>query len=219
MAMRNLLNSQAALIRTLAESGASMPLGPTGGDSCDRDYYSKNDPESTEAEQRAQDLPDILDILLAERKVVEALGILDEGDSIVSKFLDEKGNGAGVSEVAVLPLQDALTERRARLAQYLAEAVRQPYVRGTELRSAISALDRLGDGCRAHTLLLQSHEERLKNNMRGLRPSGTSYGGSYTTPLSQLVFSAIAQASLFISFVRIPFNAHDTEGQFTGLNI
>jgi len=35
----------------------------------------------------------------------------------------------------------------------------------------------------------------LKYNMQGLHPSGTSDGGAYTTALSQLVFSTIAQAA------------------------
>ena len=79
------------------------------------------------------------------------------------------------------------------MAEQLADAIKQPFFRGKELRSAIAALDRLGDGTRAHTLLLQSHHERLQHNIRSLRPSGTSYGGAYTAALSQLVFSAIAQ--------------------------
>ncbi|KAK1377105.1 hypothetical protein POM88_033298 [Heracleum sosnowskyi] len=64
----------------------------------------------------------------------------------------------------------------------------------TELRAAISALKRLGDG--PHSLLLSAHYQRYQYNMQSLRPSNTSYGGgAYTAALSQLVFSAIAQAT------------------------
>ncbi|KAG0571090.1 hypothetical protein M758_6G201800 [Ceratodon purpureus] len=191
-AMNSMLQSQAALIRTLAESGASLPIG-TPGESLEKDYY-KHDVEPTEAVKRAELLPDTLDVLLAERKVEDALALLDEGEGLVADFF----NGIGaedLSEGVIRQLEKALAERKAGLAAYLAEAVQQPTVRGLELRSAISALDRLGDGSRAHTLLLHSHEERLKHNMNALRQSGASYGGVYTTAISQLVFSAIAQAS------------------------
>lgn len=192
--MSNLLQSQAALIRTLAESGASIPVGLSDG-TLDKECYEDDD-EPTEVVKRTQVIPDTLDILLAERNVDAALKMLDEGEGLLSD--------RALSEAVVQQLEEALSERKARLAAYLAEAVQQPTVRGSELRLAISALDRLGDGSRAHTLLLHSHEERLKNNMRTLRQSGASYGGAYTTALSQLVFSAIAQARLLI--IKIAFS-------------
>jgi hypothetical protein len=145
-------------------------------------------------ERRAQALPDILDVLLAEKKVEQALQVLEEGDRLVTEGF-QPGHDGGMSTGTASDLQVALSERRARLAEQLAEAIQQPFFRGSELRSAIAALDKLGDGTRAHTLLLHSHHERLQHNIRGLRPSGTSYGGAYTAALSQLVFSAIAQAS------------------------
>lgn len=191
--MNSMLQSQAALIRTLAESGASLPISGSG-ESLDKDYY-EDDVVPTEAVKRTELLPDTLDVLLAERKVDEALALLDEGEGLVADF--HNGNGAeGLSEGLVKQLEEALAERKAGVAAYLAEAVQQPTVRGLELTSAISALDRLGDGSRAHTLLLHSHEERLKHNMNALRQSGASYGGVYTTAVSQLVFSAIAQVRI-----------------------
>lgn len=192
-AMSNLLHSQAALIRTLAQSAASIPVKSSGG-TLEKEYY-KDDFERTDVVRRAELLPDVLDVLLAERKVDEAISLLDEGEALIADFYNGNGGAEGLSEDFINQLKMALAERTAGLAAYLAEAVQQPTVRGLELRSAISALDRLGDGSRAHTLLLQSHEERLKHSMNSLRQSGASYGGVYTTAISQLVFSAIAQAS------------------------
>ena len=204
--MNSMLQTQAALIRTLAESGASLPLNESGN-SLDKDHY-KIDVEPTEAMKRVELLPDTLDVLLAERKVDDALALLDEGEGLVADFYN--GNGAEeLSEELILQLEKALAERKAGLAAYLAEAVQQPTVRGLELRSAISHLDRLGEGSRAHTLLLHSHEERLKHNMNSLRQSGASYGGVYTTAVSQLVFSAIAQVRIFLeTSPALPFLHH-----------
>lgn len=193
--MSNLLHSQAALVRTVAKSAASILLTSSGG-TLAKDYH-QDDSELTDAVKRTELLPDMLDMLLAERKVDEALALLGEGESLVSEFVDGNGGAEGLNEYVIKQLENALAERKARLAAYLSEAVQQPTVRGLELRSAISALNKLGDGSRAHTLLLQSHEDRLKHNMNSLRQSGASYGGVYTTAVSQLVFSAIAQVRTF----------------------
>ncbi|XP_073392365.1 exocyst complex component EXO84B [Physcomitrium patens] len=195
VAMRNLLNSQAALVRGLAESVTSKTSNDSSGTVAKEKDLPQHEPEPSQLERRAQDIPDILDVLLAERKVNQALQILEEGDMLVSEGFQPTGYEGGISTVAASKLQAALSERRARLAEQLAEAIQQPFFRGSELRSAIGALDKLGDGTRAHTLLLHSHHKRLQHNVRGLRPSGTSYGGAYTAALSQLVFSGIAQAS------------------------
>ncbi|KAI7995442.1 Exocyst complex component EXO84B [Camellia lanceoleosa] len=126
-----------------------------------------------------------------ERRVYEALETLDEGERIVSEAKEKKI----LSPAVLLSLQTAITERRQKLADQLAEAACQPSTCGSELRAAISALKKLGDGPHAHSLLLNAHYQRYQYNMQSLRPSSTSYGGAYTAALSQLVFSAIAQAA------------------------
>ena len=192
--MNSLLKAQAALVRTLAESGASIPLG-SSDERLPKDHF-KDDVEPTELVKRTELIPLTLDVLLAERKVDDALALLDEGEDL-ARLYKENGGVEGLSEDSILQLEKNLEERKAGLAAYLAEAVQQPTVRGLELRSAISALNRLGDGSRAHTLLLRSHEERLKHNMDSLRQTGTSYEATFTTAISQMVFSSIAQVSIF----------------------
>lgn len=95
----------------------------------------------------------------------------------------------------LLALQKVITEQKQKLAAKLAEASFQSTASAAELRSAVQALKRLGDGPRAHTLMLTSHQQKLHGNMQGLRPSGTSLGVAYSAALSQLVFSTIAQAT------------------------
>lgn len=202
VSMRNLLNNQSTLVRSLAESGASKPTSGTAGAVTQEKGLPQHDKEPSQLERRAQALPDILDVLLAEKKVDQALLVLEEGDRLVTEGFQPTGHEGGMSTGTASELQVALSERRARLAEQLAEAIQQPFFRGSELRSAIAALDKLGDGTRAHTLLLHSHHERLQHNIRGLRPSGTSYGGAYTAALSQLVFSAIAQVHFLFQIGR-----------------
>jgi len=137
------------------------------------------------------EFPDLLDVLLAERRVEEALAALDEGERVVSEAKEMKS----LHPSLLLSLQSSITERRQKLADQLAEAACQPSTRGAELRASVSALKKLGDGPHAHSLLLNAHLQRYQYNMQSLRPSNTSYGGAYTAALAQLVFSAVAQAA------------------------
>jgi len=160
--------------------------------------YTGDDLVVSELEEDAKSLPDVFDVLFAERKVDLALSLLEQGEDTIEKgyaFTNLESGLSPVTPITAAFLQIELFERRARIVNYLSDICQQPSVRGVELRSAIAALNRLGEGARAHTLLLLAHHGRLKHNIHGLRPSGTSYGGAFTAALSQMTFSAIAQAN------------------------
>ncbi|KDP34451.1 hypothetical protein JCGZ_11922 [Jatropha curcas] len=190
--IRNLLSTQATLIHGLAE-GVHIDSTPTKASEASvvNGLPTAEDQEPSDLEKWSVEFPDVLDVLLAERRVDEALAALDEGEHVASEAKETKL----LSPDVLVSLQTALLERRQKLADQLAEAACQPSTRGSELRAAISALKKLGDGPRAHNLLLNAHYQRYQYNMQSLRPSSTSYGGAYTAALSQIVFSAIAQAA------------------------
>ena len=193
--LRTLLRSRAAVVQSLA---ATEWIAPSEDSGTSIGCYIGDDPIVSKLEEGANSLPDVLDVLLAERKVDLVLSALEEGQDMVDTgyaCTDLEGDLSPVTPITAAFLQIALSERRTRLVNYLSDICQRPSVRGVELRSAIAALNRLGEGIRAHTLLLCAHNERLKHNTRGLRPSGTSYGGAFTAALSQMTFSAISQAS------------------------
>ncbi|KAL5722468.1 Exocyst complex component exo84b [Ranunculus cassubicifolius] len=191
LSIRNLMSTQAALIHTLAEGVRldSFAAGDEG--SIEEELSSFEHREPSKIERWAEEFPDVLEALLAERKFDEALVALDEGEYKAEEAEDRRT----LSTAAIRLLRAIITENRQKLADQLAETACQPSTRGLELRSAILALKNLGDGPRAHSLLLSAHYRRLQSNLQSLRPSSISYGGAYTASLSQLVFSTIAQAS------------------------
>ncbi|XP_057535709.1 exocyst complex component EXO84B-like [Amaranthus tricolor] len=192
LSIRNLLTTQAALIHGLAEGVhmESSPLSNSEG-SITNGTSNFEEREPSDLEKWLVEFPDHLDVLLAERRVDEALTALEEGERVASEARETKT----LSPDVIRSLDIAIKERRQKMADQLAEAACQPTTRGTELRAATSALKKLGDGPRAHTLLLSAHLQRYQYNMQNIRPSSSSYGGAYTAALSQLVFSAIAQAA------------------------
>ncbi|KAM7486905.1 hypothetical protein LguiA_002914 [Lonicera macranthoides] len=159
--IRNLLSTQATLIHGPAEGVHIDSLPTTVPDgSAGNDLSNDDDREPSDLEKWLIEFPDLLDVLLAERRVDEALASLDEGGRVASEAKDKKTLTPNV----LMSLETAIAEHRQKLADQLAEAAGQPSTHGGELRAAISALKRLGDGPFAHTL-------------------------------SQLVFSAIAEAA------------------------
>ncbi|TKV90725.1 hypothetical protein SEVIR_9G047500v4 [Setaria viridis] len=190
LSVRNLLSTQSALIHGLSE-GVQIDSLSTGHEgSAEEDISTVEDQEPSEIWKWSTDFPDMLDVLLAERRVDEALDALDEAEQIAA---DAKQKGT-LTTADILALKRAISENRQKLADQLAEAACQSSTCGVELRAAASALKRLGDGPRAHSLLLSAHNQRLQLNMQTIQPSSTSYGGAYTASLAQLVFRVIAQA-------------------------
>ncbi|TYH70525.1 hypothetical protein ES332_D05G123500v1 [Gossypium tomentosum] len=190
--IRNLLSTQATLIHGLAEGVHIDSLSPKVSEGPNANsLLNIEDREPSDLEKWSAEFPDHLDVLLAEKRVDEALAALDEGEQAVAEAKETNS----LSPAALTYLQTAIVERKQKLSDQLAGAACQPSTRGAELRAAILALKKLGDGPRAHSLLLNAHFQRYQYNMLSLRPSSTSYGGAYTAALSQLVFSAIAQAA------------------------
>ncbi|VAH30343.1 unnamed protein product [Triticum turgidum subsp. durum] len=188
LSIRNLLNTQAALIHGLSEGVQidSLTSGTEG--STEEDISNVEGQEPSEIQKWSADFPDMLDVLLAERRVDEALDALDEAERVAA----DRTQTLTTAEISAL--RSAVSDNRQKLADQLAEAACQSSTRGIELRAAASALKRLGDGPRAHSLLLSAHNQRLQCNLQTIHPSSTSYGGAYTAALAQQVFSVVAQA-------------------------
>uniref|UniRef100_J3LTV9 Exocyst component Exo84 C-terminal domain-containing protein n=2 Tax=Oryza brachyantha TaxID=4533 RepID=J3LTV9_ORYBR len=190
LSVRNLLSTQSALIHGLSEGVQidSLTSGPEGSE--EECISTDEDQEPSEIQNWCTDFPEMLDVLLAERRVDEALDALDEAERVVT---DEKQKQT-LTTADILALKRTISDNRLKLANQLAEAACQSSTRGIELRAAASALKRLGDRPRAHSLLLSAHNQRLQCNMQTIHPSSTSHSGAYTASLAQQVFTVIAQA-------------------------
>lgn len=188
--MRNLLSTQAALVHGLSE-GIRVDSLSAGYEDFTNEDTSVENRELSEIENWLGEFQDTLEVLLAERRVDEALAALDEGERV----MDQANDRHKLKPAAFLSMQITITEQRQKLIDQLAETMCQPSTRVVELRSAVVALKKLGDGPRSHTLLLNAHRKKLESNMQGLSSSSTSFGLAYIAALSQLVFSSIAQAA------------------------
>eukprot|EP00271_Cylindrocystis_brebissonii_P002607 TRINITY_DN13368_c0_g2_i1.p1 TRINITY_DN13368_c0_g2~~TRINITY_DN13368_c0_g2_i1.p1 ORF type:complete len:828 (+),score=243.58 TRINITY_DN13368_c0_g2_i1:1046-3529(+) len=195
--IKQLLTHQSALVHEVAEHSRTDPVSVVDA-LVDEDAPDpwEEDPEPREIDLYAAGIPDRLDAFIAERQVDAAIALLEEGEDLVYVSTYEEGPEEDLlDEKGIALLEEQLAERRKRLEEQLVHAARQPSVRGEELRAAVAGLYRMGDGHRAHTLLLRAHGSRMNREAALLKPSSRSYGGAYTAAISQLVFSTISQAA------------------------
>ncbi|VAI38474.1 unnamed protein product [Triticum turgidum subsp. durum] len=190
LSIRNLLNTESALIHGLSEGIQidSLIMGPE--DSAEENISTVEYQELSEIQKWHIDFPDKLDVLLAERRVDEALDALDEAERIAVDA--EKKQTLATADIVAL--KGVISDNRQKLSDQLAEAACQSSTCGVELRAAASALKRLGDGPRAHSLLLSAHNQRLQSKIQTTRPSSTVHSVAYTASLAKQVFSVIANA-------------------------
>ncbi|CAM8956185.1 unnamed protein product [Rhodiola kirilowii] len=146
LSMRNLLNTQAALVHGLAEGVRVDALFSGAEGSATDDKNDFDDKEPSRMEKWWVQFLETLEVLMAERRINEALEALDGGEQVVEDANDKQT----LSPTAILSLQTSISEQRTKLADQLAEAASQPSTRGAELHTVIMALKRLGDGPRAH---------------------------------------------------------------------
>ena len=114
-------------MHSLAKSGAQDSTSDTFKvDTQDKDL-PQNDPEPPKVERMAQALPDLIDVILAEKKDDQALSGLDDRDRLVAEVLNANGYKGKISRDVASDLQKTLCERRSKLAEQLANAIQKPF--------------------------------------------------------------------------------------------
>lgn len=188
--MRNLLSTQAALVHGLADGCELSPM-ISGNEDSDMDDILDEKTELSKTEKWLIGYLETLEVLLAEKRVDEAMAALEEGEKMVQEITEVGTLSPNLFEA----LQDAIAEHRQKLADQLADTICQPSTSSAEIRSTALSLKKLGDGPRAHTLLLSSRQGTLQRTMKILQSSNYGGVGPFTAALSQLVFSTISQAA------------------------
>ncbi|KAL1808311.1 hypothetical protein ACET3Z_025301 [Daucus carota] len=189
--LRNLLSSRAVLVNGLTDGIRIDSFSSHQKGSVKVEDVNLDDLEPTNQEKWLAEFMEALEVLLAERRIDEALDALEEGE----KIAEEDNKYQSLTSNAMLQLQNNIIEQRQKLADSLVESASHPSATRVELRASVQALKRLGDGSRAHSLLLRSHHRKLQHYVRDLHPAAPSLGVIYITALSQITFSALAQAA------------------------
>lgn len=146
---------------------------------------------STELEERRMLFLELVDVLLAEHKIEEAIDAIDAEER---SYPELKGSGDSTTDESS-SFKSALLKRKAILENQLVEISRQPSVSVLELRKVLSSLLKLGKGPLAHQIFLKSYGSRLQRSIEDFLALCPCYPETYSATLSNLVFSMISLAT------------------------
>ncbi|KAL3522998.1 hypothetical protein ACH5RR_015832 [Cinchona calisaya] len=128
-----------------------------------------------------------IDVLLAEHKTDEVIEAIDAEERSHPELKTSADTAATESSF----YRTALSKRKLMLENQLVETTEQPSIAIGELKKALSGLLKLGKGPLAHQLLLKSYGSRLQKSIEAFLPLCPCYPETYSTSLSNLVFSSI----------------------------
>uniref|UniRef100_A0A803MB30 Exocyst complex component EXO84A n=2 Tax=Chenopodium quinoa TaxID=63459 RepID=A0A803MB30_CHEQI len=196
LSLRNLLSAQAAVVHGLADGVHVNSLSPGVQGPSDEELSNNKNSEVTKIETWLNEFLESLEVLLAERRVEEALAALDEAERVV----EDANDRGSLKTTMLISLQNAITASRLKLADQLVETVSQSSTKGAERRAVvlISILADVDTRRSVTGYVFTLGGSVLHHTIQILKPAATlsvNPGAAYCTSLSQLVFSTIAQAS------------------------
>ncbi|KAK4418424.1 Exocyst complex component EXO84C [Sesamum alatum] len=141
-------------------------------------------------EIHTEKVSDILDTLLVEHSLDDAVAVLEmEGE-----FVQDLLSGENVSTDQLTSYRSAVSEKRAMLADQLTLMAKHPRVSAPELQKALSGLCRLGENDLAIRLMLQYYHSRIASGVYNLQSSKDFPDMLYIQELAKFVCSMISQA-------------------------
>ncbi|KAK9083094.1 hypothetical protein Scep_029565 [Stephania cephalantha] len=136
-------------------------------------------------------IPEVLDVLLSEQRLDEALTIVEKE----MRLLKKKEVREDSKPHSLTSYYTSILERKSRLANQYAALAEHPRVPSPEFLKALAGLCRLGDSQHAIQLLLRYYHSRLENAKHELQWREPSLDWTYIRQLAKAVFSTISQAA------------------------
>ncbi|KAL3517724.1 hypothetical protein ACH5RR_020313 [Cinchona calisaya] len=142
-------------------------------------------------EAHTEDVSEILDILLSENRLDEALSVLEMED----RAFRSMDFGQNFSSDELMSYNSAMSEKRAMLEGQFTLLAKEPRVSAPELQKALVGLCKLGTGRLATQLLLDYYGARIGRGTHDLQSSKAFQNGLYIQQVAKFIFSIIAQAA------------------------
>ncbi|KAG8389174.1 hypothetical protein BUALT_Bualt02G0201600 [Buddleja alternifolia] len=142
-------------------------------------------------ETHTENVSEILDTLLSEHRLDDALALLEmEGDFVQNLLSGEK-----FSSDQLMSYHSTISEKRAMLADQFTLIAKHPRVSAPELQKAVSGLCQLGDTHLANQLMLHYYHSRITSGIYDLQSSKEFLDVLYIQELAKFVCSMISQAA------------------------
>ncbi|KAK3011319.1 hypothetical protein RJ639_012397 [Escallonia herrerae] len=188
--LKNHVSTQKRLVKCLVDCIYTTAHSEEAGE-CTEEPLPVQPPPSCFLQTHTLEVSEILDNLLLEHRLDEALVILEmEAETIQTMQLqDSRLVDTWIS------YKSAMSERRTMLADQLALVAENPRVPAAELQKTLVGLCRLGDNNLATQLLLRYYHSRIASGIRYMRFSKSFLYGVYISEVAKFLFSMISQAA------------------------
>ncbi|KAL0419731.1 UNVERIFIED_CONTAM: hypothetical protein Sradi_1386600 [Sesamum radiatum] len=141
-------------------------------------------------ETHTEDVSNILDTLLIEHRLDDALTVLE----MESEFVQDLLLGENVPTDQLMSYKSAISEKRAMLANQLTLTAKHPRISAPELQKALIGLCRLGENDIAIQLMLRYYHSRIASGIYNLQSLKEFPDVLYIQELAKFVCSMISQA-------------------------
>ncbi|KAA8543404.1 hypothetical protein F0562_021101 [Nyssa sinensis] len=191
MQLKHHVSTQKMLVKDLTDGTYLKVLSKEAMESIIKEpAYTEPSPPSMLV-AHADNVSEILDVLLSEHRLDEVLAILEmEAGTFQSMRLQEN-----FPLDVLMSYKSAISERRAMVADQLTLVAENPRVSAPELQKALVGLCKLGDSHIATQLLVKYYHSRIASGIHSLQYSKTVTHGVYIHEVAKFVFSMISQAA------------------------
>ncbi|CAK7349319.1 unnamed protein product [Dovyalis caffra] len=194
MKLKTQVSTQKGLVKELVDGAYLKLLSEETMESIIEE--SEFDEPPRELEDRIDDVSEILDSLLSENRIDEAIGILEMEEENLQRVVVELGDTA--SDVLML-YKSVISERKAMLTMELTLVTENSRISAPELQKALVGICRLGEGHLATQLLLKYYHSRIASGIHDLQNSKAFLHVVYVRELSRSFMKLFGETSPFAS--------------------
>ncbi|KAL2487895.1 Exocyst complex component EXO84A [Forsythia ovata] len=158
-------------------------------------------------ETHTDNVSELLDTLLSEHRVDDALALLEMEDCYFRSLRLEEN----FSSNDLMSYNSMISEKRAMLSDQITLVANNPRVSAPELQKALLHLCQLGDSNLATQLLLQYYHSRIKSGIHNLQSSKEFLDLLYIQEVAKFVCSMISQAARTFASLNGETSPHDSD--------
>lgn len=137
-----------------------------------------------------ENVAEILDGLLSEHRLDDALAVLEMEDEYVQNLRSSE-----YSSEQIMSYNSTISEKRAMISYQLTLVAKHPRVTAPELQKVLFGLCQLGENSLANRLMFQHYHSRIASAMYNLQYSKESPNVLYIQEVAKYVCSMISQAA------------------------
>jgi len=207
--LKTQVSTQKGLVKELIDGVYLKLLSEETMESIIEESEMDEPPPSNQLEVHIDDILEILDTLLSENRIDEAIAILETEEENFKRVEVELGD---VPSDVLMLYKSVISERKAMLTLESTLVAENPRISAPELQKALVGICRLGESHLATQLLLRYYHSRIARGIHDLQNSKVFLHGVYIRELSRLVFSMISQAAR--SFMKLYGEASPFSSEF-----